>query len=373
MTIFDNLDVNVSLVSPTTPAQKKNINNLVLFTTEQLLDGDDDYRFYRSASNVNNDYGTSSKTYKITQSVFSDLATTPYIGNGFFAVVSMQENESLADAILRIEEKLLIGSIITDKSLNAEEIIEVAELVQSKYFFYYYSLDVDDCDGFIAEIVNKSLSYTRIIGQHGSSEIEAQKAVARSVAVQCSVNYSGTRTALSMHAKQLIGISTSNINNTQRVKYENSGADVYINQNGVGSYRESRANNDWSYVLRDMNQLQIDIQYATSRALARTNTKIPQDQEGLDSIIDAIIPEVLNQYVVNGVLTRGLSWNGEILSPINPIITQKQINQNGWYVYAQPMIEQNEEDRLAGKTTPITIFAKNSRAIRDVTISIKYE
>jgi len=371
MAIFPILDTQVSLIAPSTPAQVPSVNNLLFITTE-TPNNNDEFRTYLKASDVATDYSSDSETYDLALSVFAD-AKTPYMGRGTFSIAPLQEDETVDEAITRLSEKLLIGTCFTNKAMTSQEFATVREVVQGQFFFNHYAQNPNDAAGFVTDIKLASQSYTRVL-TYLDDLLTAKKAVARRSAFECSVNYNGVNTAITMNAKVLTGIAPTDVlTNTQRLAFENAGADVYINQVGVPRYRTSNKNGDETSVLRDMHQLSKDLQYGVSNALAATDTKIKQTQSGLNFITDTIMTGILQRYITNGVLADGKRWNGEVASPIDATKLQKGILANGFYIYATPMIEQSPEDERNGVAPAIYVFAKNARAIKDVMITIKYE
>ena len=96
--------------------------------------------------------------------------------------------------------------------------------------------------------------------------------------------------------------------------------------------------------------------------------KIPQTDEGQITLESSLI-SVLEQFVRNGFLGRGLTWNGLGFGEL----TTGQILETGYYLFSDSYALQSQSDREARKAMPIQIAAKEAGAIHSADILLYME
>ena len=111
--------INVTLVPTAKGLSEFNTANLLLYSTEPTDKfGEDKYRFYYNASNVAEDFGSDSLTYKMALGVFSQ--TPNILSNSGALIIAIKEgNESQVEAFNRLKTQVLFcGWITTDSILT---------------------------------------------------------------------------------------------------------------------------------------------------------------------------------------------------------------------------------------------------------------
>ena len=164
-----------------------------------------------------------------------------------------------------------------------------------------------------------------------------------------SVNYSGSRTKLTMNGKQLNGVTVDAViaPGTQFNDAKAAGSDIYVSIAGTPFVISSGANLYADQVTGRL-WLKGAIQTAYFNLLAQTSTEINQDQDGLNTIV-AALKKVMNQGVTCGYIVGGGTWD---LPDTFGNITNfyANISNYGFYIYMPPANQQsltNLENRIA--------------------------
>jgi hypothetical protein len=95
------------------------------------------------------------------------------------------------------------------------------------------------------------------------------------------------------------------------------------------------------------------LRVAGFNAIATTATKLPQTEPGM-AILKGAYQDVLQQAVVNGYVAPG-QWNSPELFG-NPEDLRANVLNQGWYLYSQPVNQQNQAARAA-RTAPLCQIA----------------
>jgi hypothetical protein len=112
------------------------------------------------------------------------------------------------------------------------------------------------------------------------------------------------------------------------------------------------------------------LQVAGFNYLAKTNTKIPQTEPGMTGLKNAY-RNVCGQFVTNGVFAPG-AWNDPTTfgTPEDHI---RNIEEIGYFIYAQPISQQSQTDRELRIAPSIYIAAKDSGAIHSSDVVVYVE
>jgi hypothetical protein len=110
--------------------------------------------------------------------------------------------------------------------------------------------------------------------------------------------------------------------------------------------------------------LALDIQTAVYNLLYTSTTKIPQTDQGNNTIVSTV-NSICAQGVTNGLLAPG-TWNSGGFGSLN----MGDFLPKGFYVYAPPIANQNPTDRAARKSVTIQVAAKLAGAIQTVDIIV---
>ena len=178
-----------------------------------------------------------------------------------------------------------------------------------------------------------------------------------------SVNFDSSNTALTLHVKQLTGVTADDgITQTYLDACDAAGVDVYPSINGRGSYWSSGGNGffDDEY---NLIWLVTQLRVTGFNALATVSTKIPQTEPGM-SLIKAAFRQICDQAVRNGYVAPGAwnssEWFGDQEDMINNIL------ERGYYIYSEPVNLQSQADREDRKAPSIRIAIKLAGAVHSV-------
>jgi len=96
-------------------------------------------------------------------------------------------------------------------------------------------------------------------------------------------------------------------------------------------------------------------------------TKVPQTDKGVALLVQQV-EKACQEGVNNGLLAPGV-WNGMDLGEMKT----GMFLPKGYYVYAQPVADQNQSDREARKAPPIQAIIKGAGAIHFADITVTFE
>lgn len=363
--------INVSVLVPPAGLAPYAINNLVCFTKDTpviALTGP--YAAYAAASDVADQWGTSSATYKAAVSVFSQ---SPNIitGGGLFIVVPMLGGETLDEAIIRAKALCYFGGFSYTYSLASGEALDAAAVAESerKLFFLTSSTssDLDSPSGLFYTVQDQKLQHTRCLFHTDAAQLAAFRWSYAGRGM--SVNFSGTNTTLTMQLKQLAGVSSDQgLTQTLLNKCVAVGADVYANIANRASVLSHGANGFFDDIY-NLDWLVGAIQVAGFNYLATTSTKIPQTEAGMDGLKGAY-RLVCQQAATAAFLAPG-SWTSPDTFG-SPQDFKRNIEDFGYFIYSQPVALQPQVDREARKAPVVQIAVKYAGAIHtsDVLIYI---
>ncbi|MFG1417175.1 DUF3383 domain-containing protein [Xanthobacter sp. V0B-10] len=208
-----------------------------------------------------------------------------------------------------------------------------------------------------------SVKYKRSWTQYSSSDAYA---VASFFGRAATVDFTGSKTALTMKFKQEPGVTPETLTVTQAsaldakhcnvfVKYDNSTAIIQQGWMANGYFFDEVHGTDW---------LENYIQTEVWNLLYTSRTKVPQTDEGM-GLIKARIEKCCQQAVENGLVAPGI-WNAAGFGTL----AQGDNLPAGYYVYAPPVSSQSQADREARKSVPFQVAIKLAGAVHFVTIAV---
>lgn len=182
------------------------------------------------------------------------------------------------------------------------------------------------------------------------------------------VNFNEQNSTITLKFKLLPGTTPVLLTETQRqalvaknCNYYTYFGDSAMLAEGVmssGKFFDERHGLDW---------LQNAIETNVFGYLYTRTTKVPQTDKGVAALVQQV-EKALREAVNNGLLAPGV-WNGMDLGEVK----SGEFLPKGFYVYAQPVAEQNQSDREARKAPPIQVIAKGAGAIHFVDITVTFE
>lgn len=182
------------------------------------------------------------------------------------------------------------------------------------------------------------------------------------------VNFNEQNSTLTLKFKQLPGTSPITITESQRqalllknCNYYTYFGDSAMLAEGVmasGKFFDERHGLDW---------LQNAIETNVFGYMFTRTTKVPQTDKGVAALVQQV-EKACQEGVRNGLLAPG-QWNGMDLGEMR----SGMYLSKGFYVYAQPVAEQNQSDREARKAPPIQAIIKGGGAIHFADITVTFE
>ena len=112
--------INVTLVPSVSGLPAFNTANLLLYSTDEpIVTFDEDFRVYKNASSVGEDFGVDSLTYKMALAVFSQ---SPNIlsNSGSLIIALKKDDESQAEAFNRLKTKVLFCGWMTTEEVSTD-------------------------------------------------------------------------------------------------------------------------------------------------------------------------------------------------------------------------------------------------------------
>lgn len=358
--------VNVSVSAPQKGLSAYNVNNIALFTDEKPEDsfGNDGYKIYKGNSDVINDFGSESKTAAMASNIFLQ-APNMQNGNGYLVIIPLQDEETLAAAYARAKGLVDFCGICATKAFADEDVLAAGALITAdrKLYFPVYSAEtaLTAETGIIAKVTGQNLTGVRCLYYTVSEQ--AHKFVAAYISRALSTNFNGSNTTQTMHLKTLSGIEADKgMTETLLNKCQTAGADVYANIAGVAKVFCSGANDFFDNVY-NLNWFVGQVEVALFNRLATVSTKIPQTEQGMSLLKESV--ELICQKAINNGFVAAGKWNSADLFG-NPEDLRRCIADYGYYIYSQPITEQDQTEREARQAPIIQIAIKYAGAIHKV-------
>ena len=182
------------------------------------------------------------------------------------------------------------------------------------------------------------------------------------------VNFQGSNTTITLKFKQCPGVEPEYLRTGQANALRQNNVNVFAAyQNDTSILQEGVMSGGWFIdETHGLDWLQNQVETDLWNLLYTSNTKIGQDESGMNAILSTI-NKSLDAGVRNGLIAPGV-WNGDEFGTLKKGDTLS----TGYYVYIQPLDEQSQSDREARKAPPIQIAVKLKGAVHfiDVTITV---
>jgi len=277
--------------------------------------------------------------------------------------------ERVKDTILRTAGSIEYFGIVLNEKLADAELTELAAYVQTldKLLVVGSSLTAD-LTSIFSTLKDAGYTHTRTTLYTESAAL-ALKFAAAYAGRAFSVNFDGIDTAQTMHLKDITGfVADSGLTQTLIDAAQASGTDVYADF-GIPKVFTSGANEFFDFIYMSL-AFKLRIQIAVFNALATTNTKIPQTEQGMN-ILKSACRNVCAAFVTNGNYAPGV-WNDPTTFG-DPADHIRNIAESGYFIYSMPIAEQTVAQREARVAPVIQIAGKSAGAIHssDVTVFLE--
>lgn len=346
-----------------------NANNVALFTSDQFIanSGNDVYRSYTSLTAVGADFGTGTETYQQANAVFSQQPNI-LAGGGILIIFPLVGGtEALGTAITRVASKIFYNAIISTNYPAKGSMKVLADQVQG--LGKIMMLPTNDTTVIAADftdIKNAGDKNTRCI-LNTVDALTARLTAAAYAGRGFSTDFTGSLTAITMNAKQLITIlPDEGITQTLLGQCQAAGVDVYADIGGIPAVLSSGANGFFDQVYNlswFVNQLQIN----GANALVQLGTKIPQTESGV-SVLKSAYRQVCEQGLANGYIAPG-EWTAADTFGVQGDFLNN-IRQRGYYIYYTPVNQQVASDRDARKAPLFQIAIKEAGAVHSSIVNV---
>lgn len=348
--------INISVATPPAGLSSYKINNLAIFNRETpIVSLTDGYGVYLSPSQVATDWGTASEAYSMANAIFSQ---TPNIltGDGQLIIYAQGGGQTLSQAIVALSAQIFFGGCLwAGYAPNNSEVTAAVTVCQAQKTMIFVSsnLTSDLSGGGLFSIIKlANQTYGRCL-LYTVSAVTARLFAAAYAGRGMSVNFAGSLTTLNMNLKDLVGILPDpGINQTVKNSCETVGVDIYANVGGLPKVF-SFGGNDFFDNVYNVSWFVFQLQVNMFNALATTSTKIPQTEQGM-AVLNEAATSVCQMAINNGFIAPG-KWNSPETFG-NPDDLRRNILDQGYYLYSQPVNQQPQVDRAARKA-PLTQLA----------------
>lgn len=372
--------INVAILPTPVDLGVPNINTAALLTQESpSWVGVDVFRIYKNATDVAIDFGSNSSAAAIAANFFAQQPN-PLISGGYLVIIPRLTSPSLETsqaAIVRTLNLVYYFGVLIDEEMGGSPSVfaSLTAYIQSiDKLLFYCSSNINDLQpGSILDLLRSSgknhsrgLYYGNPI-LNGASVQQTQMFSAAYAGRALSTVFTGSNTTSTMHLKQLANISPDQTpGQTQLEQAQTAGVDIYVSIAGVSGLFTSGANEFYDQVYNRLG-LKFALQTAGFNYLAGTNTKIPQTEPGMEGLKNAY-RGVCQQFVNNSYAAPGSWTSPDVFGDPEALI--RCISDIGFYVYSQPISQQDQTEREERKAPLVQIAIKEAGAIHSSNVIV---
>lgn len=277
--------------------------------------------------------------------------------------------ESLNAAIVRTAGLIQYFGIMGTLIFPQSDMLAAAATIQAAYNigFFVSNQSVDVLTGGMLQLLAAgSFTHSRAL-YYGDTALSALLFMASYAGLGLSVNFQGSNTTITMHLKTLNGVlADPSMNQTLLSTCIASGVDTYVSLQGVPKVFCSGANGFYDDIY-NLLWFVTSIQVAGFNFLAQSSTKVPQTEDGMTGFKGALRivcqQAVTNQYVAPGTWTGSTTFG-------NLQDFYANISNVGYYIYSQPVSQQNPVNRAARQAPLVQIAIKAAGAIHSADVII---
>ena len=282
--------------------------------------------------------------------------------------------ESIIEAMARIDnnEQSAVNyiNVFTDLRMEDDKVKETSDSIQAmeRQFFYgiasKFDLDNTADDIRLAGNTNTALYYDN------QNLDNLHKFVSGAVSRHASVNFNGVETANTLGLKVIRTVLSSDFDPTLSNNVEAKGVHRNVSFGARTGIIQSGAS-EFPDIIRNNFALGFEARVALFNVLGTTITAVRQTQEGVDEL-EAALTEVFEKFVTNGVIGKGLEWNGDIFGNDDEAF-RSSIRTNGYFIFTQPISEQSQVEREQRKAPLIQAAYKLAGSIEKVDAILTFE
>lgn len=210
-----------------------------------------------------------------------------------------------------------------------------------------------------------ALGYSRTFGVYDNDDLYPAVSV---FGRAFTVNFNNENSTITLKFKQLPGVTPVVITETQRVTLTERHMNYYAVFGDSAMLAEgTMINGRFFDEIHGLDWLLNAIETNVFGYMLTAKTKIPQTDPGVARLVQQA-ENACAEAVRNGLLAPG-QYNGE---PLGAIDTGDFLSK-GYYLFAQPISEQNQSDREARKAPPIQGILKGAGALHFADIELTFE
>lgn len=278
--------------------------------------------------------------------------------------------ESITDSLNKLQDKnqSWYGFMLTNEATE-QNLKDAAAWAEARVKIFGYSSSASNIQDMaqINDIATffKDSGYDRTIGVYDDND---PYPVASAFARAFVVNFNEQNSTMTLKFKRLPGNTPVNITESQRLALTAKNINYYTYFGDSAMLAEGvMASGKFFDEVHGLDWFQNAIETNVFGYLYSQTTKVPQTDKGVARIVSRV-EKACNDAVNNGLLAPG-QWNGMDLGQVK----SGDFLPKGFYIYAQPVAQQNQSDREARKAPPIQVIAKGAGAIHFADISVTFE
>lgn len=279
-----------------------------------------------------------------TETLTDALAASKLFDNGFYgvALTAAASTQDIKDAMAWAEINKM-AFFYTTSDANAKLSAATTDLG-------YYA---------------KNLGYHRSVGFYSAA---SPYAAVSGMARMFIVDFDQPNSTSTMKFKQLPGIAIDTLTESERLALEAKNLNYYSDVGGFAMTAQGVvANGRYFDEVHGLDWLEATVQNAVFTKLVQRVTKIPQTDEGV-AVLTQAVASALDKARNNGLLAPGV-WTGDTLGEVKA----GDFLSTGYYVYAQPVSEQLAADRDLRKSPPISAIGIGGGAIHSAQIQFTFQ
>jgi hypothetical protein len=186
-------------------------------------------------------------------------------------------------------------------------------------------------------------------------------------AIFATVDYTGSNTATIAMFKQLPGSNAETLTESQNSALLAKNGNVFVNYSNGAAIIQNGTEGSGNFYdeIHGTDAMAAAVQSALFNGFLVTTPKIPQTDQGM-RVLHAIIDQVMQQFVTNGVLGRDLVWTGGNIG----VLQTGQTLSKGYYIYQQPLSTQSVAARQSRQAPLFQIACNLAGAVQGASVQI---
>jgi hypothetical protein len=283
-------------------------------------------------------------------------------------LAAVETEETLATALARVQPLVYFGGFSYAYAASDVEITAASTVAQAlRKLFFVNSSDPADLvtPGLIFTIQGANQEYTRCMFYSVAASLDTQRWGYAGRAM--STDFAGNNTTQTMHLKQITNlVADPGMTSSLLALCAAVGADAYVDIASRATLMTYGANGFYDDVY-NLAWFLGALEIAGFNALATTSTKIPQTETGMDYLKSAY-RKVCEQAATNRFVAPGSWTSPDTFGVLEAFL--RNVSDVGYYIYSQPVNQQDPADRVLRKSPLTQIAIKFSGAIHSTSVIV---